>query len=268
MTEADPMHSAGRVYEGVVVHKRLRPKPHALAYNVFSLLLDADRIPEACRDLRLLSHNRPNLLAFYDRDHGASDGTPAGVYARRVLAEAGIGLDAEARILLLAYPRVLGYVFNPLSVFYALDSQGHLQAIIYEVNNTFGERTSYIVRAGTPQGAVFHQSSDKKMFVSPFAEGSGRYSFHVTQPGAGLLVGVAFRDEEGPLIKTHFKARGLPLTDRTLARLMLRIPFLTFKVMGAIHLEALKLWLKGVPLTVRHRLAASPVSTAGTEPSP
>lgn len=259
------MESAGRIYEGVVVHKRLRPKPHALTYKVFSLLLDADRIGEACGGVRLLSHNARNVLSFYDRDHGAGDGVPVGVHARQLFAGAGIAMDGASRILLLAYPRVLGYVFNPLSVFYALDGSGRLQALIYEVNNTFGERTSYVVRAGEPAGQVYYHSAAKQMSVSPFAEGSGRYAFHVTAPGADLLLGVSFRDDEGPLIKTHFKGRGLALTDRTLAGLLLRLPFLTFKVMGAIHLEALKLWWKGVPLTTRQPSPAYSVSNARRE---
>ena len=198
------MNDPGRVYTGNVVHKRIRPRPHALSYRVFSLLLDVDKIDELAGALRTFSRNRFNLLSFHDRDHGSGDGTPAGVQARSVLAKAGIGLEG-GRILLLAYPRVLGYVFNPLSVYYAFAAGGELVALIYEVNNTFGERRSYVVRAGDCQGRVHAQSAKKQMYVSPFASGSGRYGFRVTVPGETLLVGVQLHDEDGPLILPNSK---------------------------------------------------------------
>jgi hypothetical protein len=255
------MTEAGAIYVGEVVHKRLRPRPHALEYRVFSLLLDVDRIGEALAPLRLLSRNRFNLLGFHDSDHGPGDGTPVAVHARRVLAEAGIATGG-ARILLLAYPRVLGYVFNPISVYYVLDAAGRLSALLYEVNNTWGGRTSYAVRAGEPTGRIFHQSARKKMEVSPFADRSGRYAFRVNIPGDELVLGVQLRDPVGPLIKTHFKAAALPLTDGVLARLSLRLPLMTMKVIGAIHLEAFKLWAKGVPLASRQHDPATSAANA------
>ncbi|MGQ0671727.1 MAG: DUF1365 domain-containing protein [Hyphomicrobium sp.] len=258
------MMSAGAAYTGTVVHKRLRPRPHALSYRVFSLLLDVDRIDECAARLWCFNRNRFGLLSFHDRDHGKGDGTPVAEQAREVLARAGIDTGG-GRILLLAYPRVLGYVFNPLSVYYAFDAGDRLAALIYEVNNTFGERKSYVVRAGTNRDGVFAQSSPKQMYVSPFAAGSGRYGFRVTEPGESLLVGVQFRDPDGPLLKTHFAGRAEPLTDRTLAGLMLRFPLMTLKVITAIHVEALKLWLKGVPLSERHRSPAYSVTHAEVE---
>lgn len=235
------------LYVGDVVHKRLRPKPHALAYRVFSLLVDVDRIDAAAAASRFFSYNRLNLVSLHDRDHGAGEGTTIAAHAREVLRRAGHA-DADGRIMLLCYPRVLGYVFNPLSVYYAHDRAGRLRALVYEVNNTFGERTSYVLGAGRPTGGTFAQSCVKRMHVSPFADPAGRYSFHVTAPGEDLVLGVAFRDQEGPLIKTHFKGSARAFDDATLLRLLIRIPFLTLKVIAAIHLEALKLWLKGVPV--------------------
>jgi len=255
---------AGRVYRGDVVHKRLRPVQHHLKYRVFSLLLDVDRIDEAARNLWLFSRNRSNLVSFHDKDYGRGEGTPVGDHARRTFAASGFD-PGDWTILLLAYPRVLRYEFNPISVYYGFDRSGSLKGLIYEVSNTFGERTSYVVAAGRPEGAVFHHGTAKKMFVSPFAEGSGRYGFRVTAPGASLLLSVLFRDGEGPLIKTHFKAAHSPLNDRTLARMLLSLPFMTAKVMAAIHLEALKLWLKGVPLTTRHRSGAYSVAAGETD---
>lgn len=253
------MTGAGRIYSGVVVHKRLRPKPHALKYRVFSMLLDVDRIDELAASLKLFSRNRFNVLSFHDRDHGAGDGTPVGMQARAMLASAGIDV-ANGRIMLLSYPRMFGYVFNPLSVYYAFDADDRLQALIYEVNNTFGERKCYVVRAGDAAGRVHAQATRKQMYVSPFAEGTGRYGFRVTVPGDDLLVGVQFHDANGPLIRTHFAGTAEDISDRSLAALLVRFPLMTLIVIVAIHYEALKLWLKGVPLSERHRSPAFSVN--------
>jgi uncharacterized protein len=246
--------AAAVIYEGTIVHARLRPRWHRLSYRVFSLLVDLDRIDEACRDCRLMSHNRFNLFALYDRDHGSGDGTPLADQARRLLAEANIDLGPGGRIHLLAYPRMLGAVFNPLSVYYASNARGELEGLIYEVNNTFGERRSYVVRAGPRQaGGVHAQACAKELYVSPFAPFGGRYGFRVTVPDDKLLLAVQFHDHAGALIRTHFKASGRPIRDGILIGLAARYPLLMLKVVGAIHWEALKLWLKGTPLVRRVR---------------
>ncbi len=243
------------IYRGDVVHRRLRPRPHGLKYRVFSLLLDLDRMDETAGRLRWFSYNRWNLVSFFDTDHLDGAKTPLAQSARKLLTDHGLDLDG-GRILLLSYPRVLGYVFNPLSVFLAYDRTGNLKALIYEVNNTFGERTSYVVDAGESHDGVFAQSCTKSMFVSPFAPGSGRYGFRITDPlardndgaPARLTLGVSFRDENGPLIRTHFHAAPHPLTDTQILSALVAMPVMTTKVMLAIHWEALKLWWKGVPL--------------------
>lgn len=250
------------LYVGTVAHKRLRPREHALSYRVFTLLLDVDAIDRVAGRLRLLSHNRFNLVSFHDRDHGPGDDAPIGGHIRDVLRQAGLQ-DGVCRILLLAYPRVLGYVFNPLSVYFALGADGGLLALVYEVNNTFGERKSYVVPAGPSADGIHAQSCAKELFVSPFASGSGRYSFRVSVPGERLVVGVGFRDASGPLIKTHFTARGMPLTDAALARVLASHPLVTLKVIAAIHYEAAKLWLKGVPLIQGHASPRYSMSTQG-----
>lgn len=242
-----------RIYVGDVVHKRVRPRAHALRYHVFALAIDVDEIDAAATRLRWFSHNRFNLFSLWDRDHGASGGVPLGVLARQVLSEAGIDSGSISRIELLAYPRVLGYVFNPLAVYFARDAAGALVALIYEVRNTFGDRIRYVLPAGPAVNGVHSHACAKAMPVSPFAPPTGRYDFHITPPDAQVVVGVAFRDGEGPLIKTHFRGQARPLDDTTLLRLAVRFPLLTVKVMAAIHWEALKLWLKGVPVIRRQR---------------
>jgi uncharacterized protein len=258
------MSADAAIYAGRVIHKRLRPKPHALSYRVFSLLIDVASIDAIANRLKLLSHNRFNVFSFYDADHGPGDGTPALDVARRCLADAGRPSEGR-RVLLLAYPRVFGYVFNPLSVFYVYAPDGRLETLIYEVNNTFGERTSYVVAAGEIGNAgVYAQACAKEMFVSPFAEGKGDYGFRITDPAGEALVAVLLSDAAGGLIKTHFRAKREELTDGRLAGLLIRFPLLTLKIIVAIHYEAFKLWLKGMPLTDRHtspRYSTKPVLT-------
>ncbi len=240
------------IYAGHVVHKRLRPKPHALRYRVFSLLLDVAAIDDVARRVTLFSRNRFNVFSFYDKDHGPGDGTPADEVARRCLMDASRPHEGR-RILLLSYPRIFGYVFNPLSVFYVYAPDGMLETLIYEVNNTFGERTSYVLAAGAESPShVYAQSCEKRMYVSPFAAGGGGYSFRITDPGNDALVAVLLRDRDGALIKTHTKGTREALSNARILALLVRYPLLTLKIMSAIHIEALKLWLKGVPLTERH----------------
>lgn len=252
------------LYPGTVTHKRLRPKPHALSYGVFSMLVDLDRLGDLDRKLKLFSWNRWNLYSFHDRDHGPGDGTPAAHHYRSALERCGIGLSG-GRLSMLCYPRVLGYVFNPLSVIYAHDAAGQLVATIYEVNNTFGERKSYVIPVSDPAAEVHAQGCAKEMAVSPFTARSGDYAFRVTAPGDGLVVAVTLRDADGPVLKTLFKGRRAPLSDRRLAWFALTYPLLTLKVIAAIHLEAAKLWWKGIPVVRRHRSPRYSVSRAGTD---
>ncbi|KUO62811.1 MAG: hypothetical protein APF80_03790 [Alphaproteobacteria bacterium BRH_c36] len=246
------MTSAGSIYIGNVVHKRLRPRQHALSYRVFSLLTDVDRIEALSERLRLFSYNSANLCALYDRDFGPGDGTPICMHARRSFEAAGFK-TAGRRILLLAYPRVAGYAFNPLSVYFLMSECGGLVALNYEVSNTFAERKGYVVAAGAQgTGGVYAQRCRKELFVSPFAARSGRYSFRVVAPAEAITVGVAYDDGQGPLIKTHFRGTQQSLSDVALAAAMIRMPLMTLKVTGAIHYEAMKLWLKGIPLVAGH----------------
>jgi DUF1365 family protein len=245
----NPMTSCA--YAGIVGHKRLVPKQHAFTYRVFSLLLDVDEIDDVDRSLRLFSHNRWNLLSFQDRDHGRQDGTPVATQLRDVLREANMA-PAGARITLLCYPRLLGFVFNPLSVYFCHRADGTLGAVVYEVSNTFRERKSYVIPVAHDDGAVIAQGCAKEMYVSPFTSPNGRYDFHVLRPGDRVLIGIDFRGADGLILKTYFRGEREELSDRSIARLVARHPLMTFKVIAGIHFEALRLWLKGVPLVERH----------------
>ncbi|MEM1371570.1 MAG: DUF1365 domain-containing protein, partial [Pseudomonadota bacterium] len=153
LTPAEPRSAtptpAAYVCPGTVWHRRLRPRKHDLTYRVFSLLLDVDRIDAAVAQSALFSRSKPGVVSFHDRDHGTGGQQTVADHARQLLVGGGLAKDGQ-RIWLLCYPRLFGYVFNPLSVYFVIEKSGELSALIYEVNNTFGERTSYVLAAGSP----------------------------------------------------------------------------------------------------------------------
>jgi uncharacterized protein len=210
-----------------------------------------DQIDGLAGRLKLFSRNRFNALSFHDRDHGAGTGERVAEHARATLSQAGLA-HAGVHVFLLCYPRVLGYGFNPVSVYYGYDADERLAAVIYEVNNTFGERRSYVIPIDQSEaGDVHAHGCGKQLYVSPFTHMDGRYGFRLSEPGQNLVLGVSLRDGGGPVLKTHFRGEVRQLTDWALARVSLSFPLQSFKVMAAIHYEALRLWIKGVPLTQR-----------------
>lgn len=237
--------AAAALYVGDIMHQRMKPFGHRFRYRVFSLLVDLDRLDEADRASMLFSVNRGNLVSFYERDHADAGNTRLRIYADRLLTQAG--LDRADRILLVCYPRILGYVFNPLCIYHACDAGGALVAMIYEVRNTFGERHSYVcpVGRGEMSESGLRQSCDKLFHVSPFIGVAARYHFRILPPGAEIRWRILETDNEGPLLSATFSGRQEPLTSASLLRLTASIPFLTVKIVAGIHWEALKLWLKG-----------------------
>lgn len=236
----------GVLYHGTVLHRRLRPKAHRLAYRVFSLLTDLDALPDLDRRLRLFSYNRFNLFSLYDKDHGPGDGTPLRAQIDAALARAGIDL-AGGPVRLLAYPRVLGYVFNPLSVFYCHHADGRLVAVVHEVSNTFGQRHSYVVPVPEP-APVIRQSCPKVFHVSPFMEMECTYHFRLVPPGEKVAVAIQQDGPQGTILHASFVGTGEAISDKALVRAFLRYPLMTWKVIGGIHWEALLLWRKGLRL--------------------
>ena len=244
------------LYAGRVVHARLRPRRHRLSYRVFSLLLDLDELETLGKRLRFFGHNRAAIFSFFDRDHG--DGGPdlRGWIAAQ-LGAAGTALAAP-RIEVLCYPRILGYVFNPLTVYFCRDGDA-LRAILYEVHNTFGERRTYVIPV-TGNARVIEQACAKELYVSPFVPMECGYIFRITPPAEHVVVAIDETDGEGVLLKASFAGRRQPLTDAGLLRALFAYPLMTLKVTAAIHWEALKLWSKGVPV-IRHRAAAARIAT-------
>ncbi|MBI1393626.1 MAG: DUF1365 family protein [Alphaproteobacteria bacterium] len=263
--DADPFVSA--IYRGVVAHRRARPVRHALKYRVFSLLLDLDEMPALDARLKWFSRSRFNLYAFHDRDYGPKPHGPAGpvpdiaAYVRDAVG--GFGLDASGPIRLLCYPRILGYAFNPLAVYFIHDASGALSAVMYEVSSTFGERHSYLIPVGGRAGAnggVIRQHADKRLHVSPFMEMDQRYAFRVSPPREDVVIAIRQHDAEGPILSASFAGRREPLTDAALERAFRDYPLMTLKVIGAIHWEAARLLLKGLRLKTGDPAPADPIT--------
>ena len=244
------MTQASALYRGGVMHRRLRPRTHQLNYRVFWLLLDLAEIDGLDRELRLFSRNRFNLLSFHDRDHGDGSGAALRPQIDAFLARAGIDIG-EGAVRLLTMPRVLGYVFNPISLYYCHHADGRLAAMVYEVTSTFGVRHAYVIPVPEADQAagLIRQGAAKALYVSPFMGMEMDYAFRGHAPGPRLDLVIDGIDAEGVLITAAMSADRRPLDDRSLAAAALALPFMTLKVVAAIHWEALKLWIKGVRLT-------------------
>jgi DUF1365 family protein len=212
------------------------------------MLFDLDELPDLSRRLRLFGHNRFALLSFHDRDHGDGSATPLRAQIDAQLARAGIAAGGAVRVL--CYPRVLGTAFNPLSTFFCHRPDGSLAAMLYEVNNTFGQRHTYLIPVES-DAVPLRQSCAKGFYVSPFMAMDMRYDFAVQPPGAEVSITVRGSDAAGTVITANFAGQRRDLSDRTLLATFLRHPLLTLKVVGGIHWEALKLLAKGMRLVPR-----------------
>ena len=225
------------VYTGTLMHARRAPARHVFRYPVSYWLFDLDELPALERRLRLFAVNRPNVVSLRDCDH--FDGT-------KPLKEAVLGLVADQsieRVLMLTQPRVLGYVFNPVSFYWCYRGDGSLVCVVAELNNTFGERLPEVLR-----GPELRYEHRKRLHVSPFFGLDQSYEYAFSQPGAEVWARIVVRDDDGarPLTAVlHGRRRAL--TNRALAGLLIRYPLQPLQVTALIHVEALRLWLKGVP---------------------
>ena len=238
------------LYSGVVTHRRLRPRPHRLAYRIYSLLLDLDRLDEFDARLRWFSVDRFNLFSFYRRDRGDGSGRDLRSQVEGAMRAAGVEPDG-GRIFLLTMPRLLGWAFNPISVYYCCRLSGEPAAMLWEVDNTFGERHAYMIPVeGSDEGEI-RQSCRKHFFVSPFMNMELDYSFRLRAPDDDLSLAIDVSDPSGLLLTAHYRARRSELNDSNLLRLFFSVPLLTLRVVGGIHWEALKLWRKGIGLRAK-----------------
>ena len=261
MAEARVPTSA--LYVGSVMHRRLAPRRHRLRYRAFWLLIDLDDTA-ALDTIRLFSRNRFNLVSFHDRDQGDGGRRPLRAYVERTLAEHAIDWDG-GRVTLLCMPRILGYVFNPISIYFCYRRDGSLAALLYEVRNTFGQMHSYLlpVAADTP---LIHQRCEKMFYVSPFLGMDLSYDFRVAPPADKVSVVVSAANARGTVLVASLAGDRRTLSDGVLAHVLLTHPLLTLKVIGAIHWEALKIWWKGIRLEPRPPAPAHSVSAMPPDP--
>jgi uncharacterized protein len=240
------------LYLGDVMHARLKPFGHRFSYRVLSLLIDLDRLRDADRRTILFGVNRAALYSFHEKDHGLRDGSALRAFAERAAAIHGIDL-AGGSVSLLCYPRFLGYAFNPLSVYFCRDASGDLVLLIYEVRNTFGEMHHYVLPVPTSErrSHLIRQEQDKLFYVSPFIAGTMRYHFRIAPPSETVRIRILETDAHGPLLAATFNGKRRPLTGSVLLRAMVLLPLVTFKIIGAIHWQALRLWIKGAKIAPR-----------------
>jgi len=232
------------IYTGTVIHKRFKPKIHTFNYKVFSLLIDLSEIDLLHKMLRLFSYNKFNIISFFNKDHGPRDGSSLKNWVLDNLKKNDIESE-DVKIKLLCYPRIFGYVFNPLSVFYVYDKNSVLIAILYEVKNTFGEQHSYIFKTKKEQNLIQHVCK-KKFHVSPFIEMNCIYFFRLLKPGNKISVIIDVQDSEGKILYASQDGVKSELNNNNLFKSYLKHPLMTFKIIIAIHFEAFKLWTKGI----------------------
>jgi len=250
--DSDIANEAAALYFGEVMHARLKPMGHRFSYRVMNLLIDLDRLGDADKLSPLFAVNCAALYSFHESDHGRRDGSSLRAYAQARAAEHGIDLTG-GRVLLLCYPRLFGYTFNPLSVYFCYRADGTLALLIYEVRNTFGEIHPYVlpVRTGDVSAAGVRQEQDKLFYVSPFVGMAMRYRFRISPPDEQVKLRILKTDREGPLLAATFIGRHRALSTRALLRAFVALPLVTVKIIAAIHWEALRLWLKGARLAAR-----------------
>ncbi len=247
-----PNDGAGWLYDCLVGHARLKPVGHRFRYHVYNLLIDLDRMAEADKMSALFSVGKFNLLSFMAKDHGSRDGKPLRDWANGLFAQAGLDTTG-GRMLLLCYPRVLGLVFDPLSIYFAYDDDGQLRGVIYEVRNTFGEHHNYVapVQAGEWSEAGLKQSRTKLFYVSPFNDLAMRYLFRMRPPTEHLNVRILEVDQAGPLLSATVSGKKSDLSTKNILKAFFLIPLLPFKVVFGIHWEALRLFIKGLRMKPR-----------------
>ena len=234
------------IYNGNVIHKRFKPKEHFFKYSVFSLFIDLTELNEIEKKINFFSYNKFNLISFFDIDHGPRDGSSIEDWVKQNLEGIGIS-NKQVKIKLLCYPRIFGYVFNPLSIFFVYDRNDNLISILYEVKNTFGEQHTYVFKVDA-NNKIIKNHCAKKFYVSPFMDLSSEYFFKVLEPGNKLSVIIDQRDQTGKLLYASQDGKRSELSAKNLFFSYLKHPLMTFKIIAAIHFEALRLWIKGINL--------------------
>tara|TARA_Y100000996_G_scaffold409254_1_gene389627 strand:- start:488 stop:1252 length:765 start_codon:yes stop_codon:yes gene_type:complete len=234
------------IYNGTVIHKRYKPKEHFFKYSVFSLFLDLSELEILNNNIRFFSINKFNLISFFEKDHGNRDDSSLVDWVKKNLEQNQINTE-NIKIKLLCYPRIFGYVFNPLSIFFVYNQNDTLVSILYEVKNTFGEQHTYVFKIDNENNLIQNNCS-KKFHVSPFIEMNCNYFFRILKPGERLSVIIDQYDQVGKILYASQDGKKANLTGQELIKSYLKHPLMTFKIISAIHFEAFKLWIKGIKL--------------------
>ena len=230
------------------MHCRVCPSRHRFTYRVFWFLFDLDELPTLDNNLMVFGHNRWGVLSFYDSDHGPRDGTRLRGWIDQHLEAAGINLRGGP-VKLLCFPRIFGFVFNPLSIWYCYDNDDRLRAVLYEVRNTFNESHSYLIKINCPTtSSIPPHVVRKRFYVSPFLQMACTYTFRLTEPKKAVTLHIRQSDEDETVLLATMMGKQKSLDSRNLALSIFAFPLMTIKVFAAIHWEALKLWTKKVPL--------------------
>ena len=237
------------IFDGIVVHSRLIPKKHNFKYRVFSILFNIDDLKIISKKNLFFSYNKFNLFSFFDKDHGEKDGSNPRQWILKIAKKQNISCD-NLRIFCLCYPRVLGYVFNPISVWFVYNEE-YLKMIIYEVRNTFGEDHSYSFKVNDKFDLDSHKTK-KLMHVSPFRSMDGEYKFSTKINKEKVSIVIKGFIEKNHLITASFKGLYSPFNDKKLLFNFLKYPFLTLKITFGIHFHALILWLKNIKI-IKHK---------------
>ena len=229
------------IYNGEVTHTRFKPVRHFLKYKTFSLLIDLDEINLLDKSIGIFSYNKFNIFSFFDKDHGDRDGGNLKDWVISNLKKFQIN-ENITNIKILCYPRILGYVFNPLSIFYCYEKD-KLVAIFYEVKNTFNEQHTYIFKIKNNEEII--QKCRKKFYVSPFMDMETFYNFKLLNPNDKLSVFIKQTDADGTILTATQTGDRKEFSFKQLAINFLKYPLMTIKIISSIHYEALLLWKKG-----------------------
>ncbi len=240
---------------GTVAHIRHTPFQHRFSYRLWMMSVDLDRVGT----LRswMFGHNRRRLVALFDRDHGKRDGSALRPWVEGELQRAGLD-ECAARIHLMAMPRVFGFTFNPIAFFFCYDAAGRLGAVVHQVKNTFGDQIAYVLPV--PDDANIRQATGKRLHVSPFFDMAGGYQFAFNAPdftpdGAPFRLAIRYATDAVPRLTATMELAPIGFSNRALGRLLVALPFVTLKVVAAIHWQAIRLWLRGARFHSRPNLA-------------
>ena len=241
------------------MHRRLQPKRHEFVYRIFLFLLDLDEIPSLTRAIPLFSAEEPNLYSLRNEDYFQFHSRGLRENLETFLQTQNIP-TRPARIRLLTLPRMLGYTFNPISIFFCFDAENRPLTSVVQVGNTFGELKPYLVPLDE-SGHSFHIRVPKNYYVSPFSPLDLAFDFRFDPPGNRLHIAIDdYRGEEKILLST-LTGKRTELNTSNLARLTLAFPLVTLKIIFLIHWEALRLWFKGIPF---HTKEANPSKQTGS----